>query len=216
MINQNDINVNYFYTDEWKTYTYKGYSIYKYPSDLLTYQQIIWDKRPDIIIETGTCKGGSSLFFLDTLKNCGKTTNPLVITIGLGALPNSVPETLGILKLVGSCLDPNTVEKIKPFLLGKKVMVSLDSNHTKDHVLAELNIYKEFVSIGQYLVVEDTFLGYYGPFSGKEQEGFQESTGKTPKHAVEEFLETTDEFMVDKTRNKYISMNPNGYLLRVK
>ena len=214
-MNQNDANLNYFNTGEWKNLTYKGFSIYKYPSDLLTYQNIIWKTKPDIIIETGTCTGASALFFLDTLKCCN-IENPLVVTIGLGEIRNCVPETKGIKKIVGSCLAPAVIDQVTNLIRNKSVLVSLDSDHTRDHVSAELEIYSSFVSPGQYIVVEDTFLGYYGPFLGAAERRFQENTGQTPKHAVEDFLTRNKDFIIDESCNKYISMTPNGFLRRLK
>lgn len=211
-MNQRELNREYFYTYEWQNVTYKGLALYKYPADLLTYQQIIYENKPNVIIETGTCKGGSALFFYDTMVSCG-IENPLVITCDIRrSEPKKLQDVPGIVYIKGSSLENGTLKTIKYYLKNKKVMVSLDSDHIKDHVLAELNIYNNFVTKDQYIVVEDTFLGEYGVFETEAEERFRPDKGQTPKDAVNIFLKNNKEFIIDKTRNKIISMNPNGYL----
>lgn len=209
-----EINREYFYTYEWKNIKYKGVPLYKYPSDLVTYQEIIFDTKPNVIIETGTCMGSSATFFLDTMIAC-KIENPKVISIERLPYIREAPDTLGITFLVGSSLEPNIFNTVQS-LINKtdKIMVSLDSDHIEDHVLKELNLYSNLVSEGCYLVVEDTFLGEYGVFTTDDESRFRPDTGKTPKDAVDRFLFTNKNFVIDTNRNKLISMNPNGYLLK--
>jgi len=216
-MNKNDDNVNYFYLREWQQkITYKGIPLFKYPADIITYQQIIYDTKPDVIVETGTCRGSSSLFFYDTMLLSG-VKNPIVITSDINRRLFQAPQTNNIHCIIGSSLDRNTLNKIRSLInKDKSVMVSLDSDHTRNHVYQEMMAYHEFVTIGNYMVVEDTFLGAYGPFTQKSEERFQENTGKTPKHALEDFLKENNDFIVDKDRNKYFSMNPDGFLKKIK
>lgn len=201
------IHHEYFHTREWQKITYKGYPLYKFPADIVTYQQLIHDVKPEIIIETGTCEGGSSLYFYDTMILCG-IKDPLVITVDIKDI-NVTPEHPNIIKLLGSCLDEDIIKYIETNIKDKKVLVSLDSDHSKNHVYNELNIYNKFVSLNSYIVVEDTFLGHYG--SPGNPRFTQEAEG-TPKDAVDLFLKENNNFYIDTTYNKVISMNPNGYL----
>lgn len=208
-----EINRDYFYSEEWKTLTYYGYPLYKYPADLVTYQQIIAEVKPEVIIETGTCTGASALFFRHCL-NLAEIDNSLVITCDIKTGRRMVKDTPGIEFIVGSSIADSTVQRILSLINNRRVMVSLDSDHVMNHVLAELSIYKNIVSPGQYIVVEDTFLGEYGVFTSVAEERFRPDTGKTPKDAVDEFMKNNKDFILDKKRNKIISMNPNGYLKR--
>jgi len=207
------LNRNYFHTKDWQNVSYKGKKLFKYPSDLITYQEIIFDTKPEIIIETGTCRGASPLFFYDTMVANG-IKKPLVITIDTKIYPNRDKCGGNIQYLKGSSLDVKILSFIEKTLNNKSVMVSLDSDHIRDHVFAELNAYSKFVTSGNYLVVEDTFLGEYGVFTNTAEERFRPDTGKTPKDAVEDFLKINNKFTIDKSRNKILSMNPNGYLKR--
>lgn len=211
-MNQRELNREYFYSYEWKDITYKGHYLYKYPADLVTYQQIIAEVKPDVIIETGTCTGASALFMRDCMELVG--LNPQVVTCDIKSGRRTVPNTPGIKFIIGSSLEAQTVNQIKSFLENRKVMVSLDSDHVMNHVYQELNVYSKLVSVGQYIVVEDTFLGEYGVFTTEAEERFRPDTGKTPKDAVDLFIQSNKEFEIDKSRNKVISMNPNGYLKR--
>jgi cephalosporin hydroxylase len=213
-ISQRDMNRSYFYTEEWKNVYYNGINIFKYPSDIITYREIIFDTKPEVIIETGTCKGTSSLMLYDAMVSAG-VENPLVVTVDIREHPGKTPRIPGIISLIGSSLNHSIVQKIERYTKDKSVMVSLDSDHTKEHVLAEINIYNKFVTPGNYLIVEDTFLGEYGVFTSAPEKRFRPDTGGTPKDAVEEFLKGSTNFVIDKTRNKFISMNPNGALKRI-
>jgi cephalosporin hydroxylase len=213
----NKYNVDYFYSREWeRKITYKGIDLFKYPSDIVTYQQIIWDTKPEVILETGTCAGSSAIFFYDTMLSCG-VKNPLVITSDINKrrrveMVKRPPYSEGVLLIEQSSLADYTINMIKPRIENKRVMVSLDSDHTESHVLNEINTYHSFVTPGNYLVVEDTFLGEFGPFNEPSEKRFQEKTGKTPKHAVQSFLKTNSDFTVDNSRDKVFTMNPGGWL----
>ena len=122
----------------------------KWPGDMFIYAEIIHKNRPDVLIETGTFHGGSAQFFADCMERTGRGC---VISIDTNAV--SRPEHPRILYLEGDSVE--MASRLKEHIeSGWKVMASLDSNHHKEHVLAELNAYKEIVTPGQYLVVEDT------------------------------------------------------------
>lgn len=189
----------------WKNNYWLGVPIQKNPMDLMIYQELIFKIKPDIIIETGTKVGGSALFFasiLDLLKN-GE-----VITIDIDGKLGGLPEHDRITYLWANSVDETTINFLIPKTKDKKVLVILDSDHHKDHVLKELEIYSKFVSIDSYLIVEDTNCSGY-PVIGIEGEG--------PLEAVQEFLSINNNFIVDRYCEKnFFSFNPCGFLVRVK
>ena len=133
---------------------WKGVPLLKCPLDLWIYQEIIQETKPDVLIETGTWRGGSAYYFASIFDLFGKGR---VLTVDIEEFP--VPEHDRITYLIGSSTAPEIVEQFKNSIQeGETVMVTLDSNHEKEHVLDELRIYSEPVSIGTYLVVEDTHL----------------------------------------------------------
>lgn len=205
-------NRNYYDTLEWRTITYKGIPVYKYPADLITYQQLIYDVMPDVIIETGSCTGGSALFFYDTMVSYG-IKNPKVISIEKRININEVSplEKENITFIEDSSLSMEVLNEIRESIKNKKVLVSLDSDHIEDHVIKELNVYSTFVSLNSYIIVEDTFLGEYAPI-GPHTIFYN---GDNPKGAVDKFLSYNNKFIIDKKYEKVFSMNPKGYLKRI-
>jgi len=183
-----------------------GVTIAKLPSDLIAYQEIIFETRPDVIIECGTLYGGSALFLatmLDLIGGKGK-----VITIDRKKL--EFPQHPRISYLTGKSVDKNIFENVKS-MIGKddKVMVVLDSDHSKKNVLKELKMYSSLVTKGCFMVVEDTNI------NGNPVDKY---SGAGPKEAVEEFLEDTNNssyFIKDSNPEKYLfSYNAGGYLRR--
>jgi cephalosporin hydroxylase len=182
-----------------------GAPIWKCPLDLWVYQEIIYDTKPDVLVEAGTYKGGSAYYFasmFDLLKR-GR-----VLSIDIYEYPDR-PQHERITYLLGSSTSEAIVRKVKSLIQpGEKVMVSLDSDHHKDHVLNELKLYSNVVTVGNYLVVEDTDLSghplEYGPWPG-------------PMEAVEEFLKTNSNFVQDRTREMSGVTNfPGGWLKKVR
>lgn len=173
-----------------------GVPIWKFPLDLWVYQEIISETKPDVLIDSGTYKGGSALFFasiFDLLKN-GR-----VLSIDIVAFPNR-PQHERIAYLLGSSTSDEIIQKVKESIHpGERVMVSLDSDHHKAHVLDELRVYCNIVTKGNYLVVEDT------------------ATEPGPREAVEEFLKTNSDYIQDRSREKFgVTMFPGGWLERVR
>ncbi|MEM3362666.1 MAG: CmcI family methyltransferase [Candidatus Anstonellaceae archaeon] len=188
----------------WCNTFWMGIPTLKCPLDMWIYQEIIFEVKPDIIIESGTANGGAALFLacVCDLVNKGK-----VITIDIKVMPNR-PKHNRIIYLLGSSTSDEIIEKIKG-LIGEndKVMVILDSDHKREHVLNELKIYSKFVTKGSYLIVEDTNLNGHP---------VKLSFGPGLMEAVEEFLKGNKDFIIDKTKEKfYLTFNPNGYLKKV-
>ena len=211
-----------------------GCPIIQYPQDMIAIQELIWEVKPDLIIETGIAHGGSvimsasALALLDiceAIKNKQKfdpnKSNRKVIGIDIdirkhnrSAIENH-PMVSRIELLEGSSIDPKIIEKVKSISKNyKKILVCLDSNHTHNHVLLELNAYAPLTSINSYCVVFDTIIEDMpkGTFEDKAWD-----VGDNPKTAVREYLKNHPEFEIDKNiDNKLmISVAPEGYLKKV-
>lgn len=133
---------------------FENVPLLKSPSDLWVYQEMLWDLRPTLIIETGTACGGSALFFARTLDRIGGQS--MVVTIDIDAAPE-MPKHRRITPIIGSSVDPEIVRAMRACAsTHPRVMVVLDSDHSQEHVMAELEAYADLVTPGQFLVVEDT------------------------------------------------------------
>jgi cephalosporin hydroxylase len=197
--------------DIWKNMWFQGIQLIKNPCDLWMMQQIIYEVRPDYIIETGTWYGGSSLYWAHTLHGLG-LENSRVLTVDLQDLTKEASDHPLWKKYVQffetSSTDPQLVRRIAEIVKGKTVLVTLDSDHAMNHVLQELRLYAPLVSPGSYLVVEDTHMdgltypGYAGPSA-----------------AVNRFLQEGGDqlFERDLTREAMVmTFNPGGWLRRKK
>src|SRR4029453_19348028 len=185
----------------WKDTRWRGVRAQKCPLDLWVYQEILHEVQPDLIVETGTAEGGSALFLASILDLIGRGE---VITIDV-LLRSDFPGPPPISYLNGSSTDPTIVGHVSD-LVGEddSVLVILDSDHTKDHVLAEMRAYGPLVTRGSYLIVEDTNINGHPVLP---------DFGPGPWEAVEEFLEGNDQFTVDRSREKLLmTFNPMGYL----
>lgn len=189
----------------WKNTCWLGVPTEKCPLDLWIYQEILWEVKPDVIVETGTRWGGSALFLASICDVLGRGR---VITIDI-EIPGERPVHSRITYLAGSSTSPDIVEEVKDEIgTDDRVMVCLDSDHAMDHVLAEMQAYSDLVSVGSYLIVEDTNINGHPVFQG---------WGPGPQEAVQQFLKETDEFVVDDEREKFLlTFNPRGYLRRVE
>jgi cephalosporin hydroxylase len=201
-------------------FSWMGRPIIQYPQDIIAMQEIIWDIKPDVIIETGIAHGGSLIYYASLLELIGKG-EVLGIDIDIRQ-HNKVeiekhPMYKRIKMIEGSSISDNTMEEVEKFVTGKdKILVCLDSHHTHDHVLRELQIYSRFVSVGSFIVVFDTIVEDLPSNYFREKRPW--GIGNNPKTAVTEFLETNVNFVVDESiDNKLlISVAPSGYLKRVK
>jgi len=200
----------YYNSGAWIATKWLGVSVQKIVSDLWVYQEIIFELKPDVIIETGTYNGGSALFMASM---CDLVKKGKVITIDVSPRQTEDrPVHDRIHYILGSSTDTNVFSSVKKHIKeGDKVLVVLDSNHETSYVFQEMLLYWELVSIGSYLIVEDTNLGgnpVYHEF------------GPGPMMAVKEFLKTDigkNKFVVDYNREKFfITWNPGGYLKRVQ
>ncbi|MDI6797074.1 MAG: cephalosporin hydroxylase family protein [Desulfatibacillaceae bacterium] len=201
-------------------FTWMGVPIIQLPQDMVAMQEIIWDLKPELIIETGVAHGGSLIFYASMLELIGGTGQVLGIDIDIREHNRKAIETHPMFKRItlveGSSVDPHIVKKAAQMAHGKKrVLVALDSNHTHEHVLQELHAYSGFVTPGSYLVVFDTAIedmppGFFGDRPWDR--------GDNPKTAVFEFLKNNNRFEIDfEIQNKLLlTVAPEGYLKCVR
>lgn len=214
------VKVKYAYNFFWL-----GVPIIQAPQDLQAMQEIIWEVKPNLIIETGIAHGGSLIFsasMLAILEVCGEIKKGHVLGIDIDIRPHNKkailthPLSKKIMMLEGSSIDEGIIRKVKEFTKDKKrIFVCLDSNHTHKHVLAELKAYAPLVSIGSYIMVGDTGIEYLpeGTISNRPW-----GKGNNPKTAVQEFLKENNNFKIDKTIELKLILtgSPGGYLKRIK
>jgi cephalosporin hydroxylase len=191
--------------ETWANTTWLGVPSEKPATDLWIYQEIIAELRPDFVIETGTRYGGSALYMATVCEALG---HGRVITVDMQELASSAscrPEHPRITYLTGSSTSPQTIEQLRRTVSGAQcVMVVLDSDHSMTHVSDELRLYRDLVTEGSYLIVEDT------QFNGHPT---APDHGPGPWEAVEVFLKSAPEFSPDREREKFmLTFNPRGYL----
>ena len=220
-------NYNYSYNFDWLSRP-----VIQYPQDIVAFQEIVWKVKPDLIIEMGIARGGSlilsaSLLAMLDLCETGKTTlepdseKPrcvIGVDIDIRSHNRKAIEEHPLyprLKLIeGSAIEQPTIDKVKAEAEGfKKIIVCLDSNHTHDHVLAELEAYAPLTSSGSYCLVFDTVI------DDMPKEMHQDrpwGPGNSPKSAVKEYLAKHNEFQIDRSvQDKLlITVAPDGYLKR--
>jgi cephalosporin hydroxylase len=201
-------------------WTWLGAPIIQMPADIVTLQEAVWRSKPDIIIETGIARGGSVLFFASLLELIGKG-KVIGVDIDIRAHNRDTIENHPMSKRVhlieGSSIAPETAGRVSAQIpAGASVMVVLDSDHSRDHVLAELRAYAPLVTQGQYLIVADTILG----FLAREQTPTGCSKvwyeGDEPLSALRLFTAECDDFELDMELNGKLIMgsSPGGYLRR--
>lgn len=200
-------------------FTWMGRPIIQYPQDMIAMQEIIWRLKPDLIIETGIAHGGSLIYYASLLELIGKG-EVLGVDIDIRAHNKAEIESHPMFKRItmieGSSVIQETIDKVAAFAKDKKtVLVSLDSNHTHEHVMQELEMYAPFVTTNSYLVAFDTIVE---DLPNDYMPGRPWRQGDNPKTAVWEFLKNHPEFETDKAiDNKLlISVAPEGYLKKVK
>lgn len=220
----------YSYHFEWL-----GRPIIQYPQDMVAMQELIWQVRPDLIIETGIAHGGSlilSASMLAMLDMCDaiqsgspidpKQSKRKVLGIDIEIRPHNRaaieahPMASRIQMIQGSSIAGEVIEQVRQVAAGyERIMVCLDSNHTHEHVLAELEAYALLTSVGSYCVVFDTII------EDMPKEMFPDrpwGPGDNPRTAVREFMNTHPEFQIDHSKDHQllISVAPEGYLRRVR
>lgn len=212
-------------------FSWLGRPVIQYPQDMVAMQELIWKLRPDLVIETGIAHGGSlilSASMLAMLDMCdaiaeGRSMDPskserLVLGVDIDirahnrAAIEAHPMSSRIRMIQGSSIAEDVVRQVQTIAAGfRRVMVCLDSNHTHQHVLAELQAYAPLVSPGSYCVVFDTVVEHLPAETFRDRPW---GPGNSPKSAVHEFLQVHPEFTVcESTEGKLlITAAPGGYL----
>lgn len=211
------------HADRYK-YTYNfswlGRPIIKFPTDIVLLQEIIWDVKPDLIIETGIAHGGSLVLSASMLELLGGDRQVVGIDVDIRRHNRQAIEAHPLFKrmtlLEGSSIAPEIVEQVAALAAGRRtVLVCLDSLHSHAHVLRELQLYSQLVTVGSYLVLPDTFIEWFpkGYYADRPWD-----VGDNPFTAMQEFLRTTDDFVIDRERAQklLISEGFDGYLRRVQ
>ena len=206
-------------------FSWLGRPVIQYPQDIVAMQELIWSLQPDLIVETGIAHGGSLIFSASMLElnaACGGPKDARVIGVDIDirahnrAAIEAHPMMRRITMIEGSSIASEIVAAIRAHTVGKKsVLVCLDSNHTHDHVLAELEAYAPMTTVGSYCVVFDTIVeNLPQALSGDRPWG----PGDNPKTAVHKYLATHSEFEIDRRidRQLLIGVAPEGYLKRVR
>lgn len=183
-----------------------GQDVEKTPWDCWIYQEIIWETRPDFVIELGVASGGSAHFFASVLD---MVHHGEVIAIDLSLGKARPPDNKRVQYLEGSSTAPETLEQVRSRVAGKRVLVVADSRHEKNHVLAEMRAYAPLIHVGGYLIVEDTL---------NDVMGFHAVPVEGPQAATHAFLADNEAFVLDRRlAERYVmTLNPDGFLRRVK
>lgn len=191
----------YYDTAVWKDTYWLGVRTQKCPLDLWIYQEILHETRPDLILETGTAHGGSALYLASVCDLLGRGE---IVTVDIYPIEDR-PDHDRITYITGSSTADEVVAEIERLVTGhERVLVILDSDHSRDHVLDELRIYNRFVTPGNYLIVEDTNVNGHPAMP---------EHGPGPMEALDEYLAETDEFEIDAAREKFfMTFNPRGFL----
>lgn len=204
-----------------KGFTWMGIPVIQYPSDLMVIQELIWELRPDWVIETGMAFGGSALFYASV---CHMAQHGRVVSIDIDPRDENItqlykhPVARDLIDIIkGSSLDLNVqnILNVKG-IRHNRTLVILDSNHTHEHVYKELQLYSQFVNIGSYIIVMDTAIEFYGHLDKNQDRPW--GKGNNPWTAVQQFLSERDDFVIDKEieQRALITGAIDGWLRRVK
>lgn len=194
-----------------------GVPVIQTPEDLILIQELIFKIQPDFIIETGIAHGGGLIYYASLMESLNKG-EVIGVDIEIREHNRKVIKSHPLFKRIemieGNSISTQTIKNLRARIpKNSKVIICLDSNHTKAHVLKELQLYQKFVIVGSYIVVFDTSTSKLAELGVCEKKYINNG----PKEAIDEFLKTNKDFIVDKEFNKlYISSSPNGYLKRVR
>lgn len=201
-------------------WSWMGVPIIQMPADVMATQEVIWNTRPDIIIETGVARGGSVLFMASILELLG---NGQVIGVDIDIREHnrdsieSHPMSKRVTMIEGGSTSTNTLAQVRAHIpAGARVMVVLDSDHSKDHVLDECRAYGPLVSPGCYMVVADTMIGHVPEEQSPQNRSKSWFAGNEPLAALNDYLAETDRFEIDPVLNGklVLSSSPEGYIRR--
>ncbi len=197
-----------------------GRPIIQYPEDIVAIQELIWNVKPDLVIETGIARGGSLILSASILELIGGKGEVLGIDVDIRSHNRKKIESHRMFKritmLEGSSVAPEILKKVRKFAKGKKkVLIFLDSSHAHAHVLKELELYSPLVSKGSYIVAFDTIAEFLPKGIIKNRPW---GKGNSPWTAVRAFLRKHKNFVPDKNmENKLvITVAPDGFLRRVR
>jgi len=194
-----------------------GVPVIQTPEDLVLMQELFFKVQPNFVIETGIAHGGGLIFYASLMELLGKG-KVIGVDVNIREHNRKAIEAHPLFKRVeiieGSSISADTILKIKSRVpMKSKVIVCLDSDHTKSHVLKELELYESIINVGGYFVVFDTISSLLADcgIAGKKY------ISNSPKEAVSEFLRKNNKFEVDRSFNKlFVSSSPDGFLRRVK
>ena len=200
----------YYNTFVWKKTTWMGITCWKSVSDMWNYQEILVDLKPSLVIEFGSNQGGSALFFANIMKGIGKPFKVLSVDINHRPLDPAARRDPDILFVESSSTVPAIADQIRSLRdeFPGKVFAILDSDHTKDHVLAEMKLLRPLLSAGDYLLVEDSCVNGHPVLPG---------WGPGPYEAIEAYeREFPNDYTHDVEREKKFGWTqaPNGFLIR--
>lgn len=216
---ENSVIEKYSYNFSWM-----GIPIIQYPQDIVVMQEIIYDLKPDLIIETGIAHGGSIVFYASLLElNAldGGPNNAKIIGIDIDIRTHNLSKLekhsmFSRMQLIeGSSVSEDVINKVYEMAKGfNKILIILDSNHTEEHVSSELEAYAKLVSVGSYCVVFDTVIEDLPDLLHSDRPW---GKGNNPKTAVYKFLANNSNFVIDSAIDEkvQISAAPSGYLKRV-
>jgi cephalosporin hydroxylase len=197
-----------------------GRPIIKFPNDIVIMQEIIWEVKPDLIIETGIAHGGSIIFSASMLELLGGDGQVVAVDIDIRPHNRKEIEKHPLYKRItmfeGDSTSPEIVSSLRDIAQTKsKVMVFLDSLHTHEHALKEMDLYAPMVSVGSYLVLPDTFIEYFpkGYYADRPWD-----VGNNPLTAIREFMAKNDDFIIDREKSSKLMITEafDAYLKRIK
>lgn len=202
-------------------FTWMGRPIIKFPNDMVVQQELMWDLKPDLVIECGIAHGGSLIFTASMMEMMGIDGEVVGIDIDIRDHNKAEIEKHPMFKRItmyeGNSVEESMVEKVRKHTEGKKcVMVILDSLHSHEHVYNELKAYAEMTTVGSYCILPDTFIEFFP--KGYYSDTRPWDVGDNPYTAMKQFMEETDLFEIDRTLTDkaMITETIDGYLKRVK
>lgn len=183
---------------------YRGVPTWKNVLDLWVYQELIWETGVEVVIEIGARHGGTTLWLSDLLRNF-RGESGAVVSIDLEPPARELPANVHF--ICGDSTAQETVAQVRPVCAGRNTLLIADGNHAADHVLQEMRLYSPLISEGSYFIAEDGIVDVMG---------WKEYT-PGPMIAAQRFLAETDEFALDRSREKFLlTYAPGGFLKRVR